>query len=111
MSAPLEGQDLVDRGLKAPNSEAVESAALAAAHARIAELDNEVKILRRAAAAVEEVVSPQARFALVAELAAEDVPVKQACLTLRVSRSGFYDARHRRPRGVAAGLRCPAGAR
>ncbi|MCK9929681.1 IS3 family transposase [Frankia sp. Mgl5] len=32
-----------------------------------------------------------------AELAAEGVPVKQSCLALGVSRSGFYDARDRPP--------------
>jgi hypothetical protein len=56
---------------------------------RIAELETEVKILRKAAAAVEKVVPPKARFVLVAEFAAEGVPVKQACLSLGVSRAGF----------------------
>jgi putative transposase len=46
---------------------------------------------------VEKVVPPKARFALVAELAAEGVPVKQACLSLGVSRAGFYEARSRPP--------------
>ena len=59
----------------------------AAARARIAELETEVKILRKAAAAVEQVVPPKARIVLVAELVVEDVPVKQACLFLGVSRS------------------------
>jgi transposase-like protein len=45
-------QDLTDRGLKCPSPGAVESAALAAAQRRIAELEDEVKILRKAAAAV-----------------------------------------------------------
>jgi transposase-like protein len=90
-------QDLLDRGLKAPTPEAIESAAPAAARARISELENGVKILRKAAAAVEEVVPTKARFALVAELAAEGVAVKQACLALGVSRSGFYDSRSRPP--------------
>ena len=90
-------RDLLERGLKTPTPEQVESAALAAAKARIAELETEVKILRKAAAAVEQVVSPKARFALVAELAAEGVPVKQACLSLGVSRAGFYEARSRPP--------------
>lgn len=40
---------------------------------------------------------PKARFALVAELAAQGVPVKQACLSLGVSGSGFYEARGRPP--------------
>ncbi|WP_106400580.1 transposase [Actinocorallia populi] len=77
--------DLIERGLKAPSPAAVESAALAQAQAqaRIAELENEVKILRKAAAAVEPVVPPKVRFALVAELADEGVPVTQACLLLR----------------------------
>ena len=90
-------RDLLDRGLKTPTPEQVESAALTAAKARIAELETEVKILRKAAAAVEQVVPPKARFALVAELAAEGVPVKQACLSLGVSRAGFYEARSRPP--------------
>ncbi|WP_345428976.1 IS3 family transposase, partial [Pseudonocardia xishanensis] len=90
-------RDLLERGLKTPTPEQVESAALTAAKARIAELETEVKILRKAAAAVEKVVPPKARFALVAELAAEGVPVKQACLSLGVSRAGFYEARSRPP--------------
>lgn len=50
--------DLVDRGLKAgPTSS--ESAELAAARARIRDLEDEVKILRKAAAALEAVVPPR----------------------------------------------------
>lgn len=64
-------RDLLDRGVTSPTPEQVESAALTAARARIAELETEVKILRKAAAAVEQVVPPKARFVLVAELAAE----------------------------------------
>ncbi|WP_433476385.1 transposase [Spirillospora sp. CA-142024] len=90
-------RDLIDRGLKSPSPAEAESVVLAQARARIAELENEVKILRKAAAAVEQVVPPKARYALVAELAVEGVPVKQACLALGVSRSGFYDARTRPP--------------
>jgi len=52
-------RDLVDRGLKSPTPQQAESAALAAARARIAELETEVKILRKAAAAVEQVVPPK----------------------------------------------------
>lgn len=48
-------RDLVDRGLKAGTT-AQESAELAAARTRIRELEEEVKILRKAAAAVEAVV-------------------------------------------------------
>ncbi|MGI5200201.1 hypothetical protein ACQEU6_01005 [Spirillospora sp. CA-108201] len=55
----------------------MESAALAAANQRIQELENEVKILRKAAAAVEELVPPKRVFELVTELAGEGVPVTQ----------------------------------
>ena len=48
-------RDLVERGLK-PGTTAAESAELAAAQARIRDLEEEVKILRKAAAAVEAVV-------------------------------------------------------
>ncbi|GAA0575652.1 hypothetical protein [Actinomadura livida] len=75
----------------------MESAALAAANQRIQELEKETKILSKAAAAVEEVVPPKRRFELVTELADEGVPVKQACVALGVSRSGYYDARSRPP--------------
>ncbi|MBK6870737.1 MAG: transposase [Kineosporiaceae bacterium] len=52
-------KDLTDRGVKPLDPRAVESAALAAAQQRIAELETEVKILRKAAAAVEAVVPPK----------------------------------------------------
>src|SRR5215472_1620765 len=51
-------QDLVDRGLK-PGTSVQESVELAAARQRIGELEEEVKILRKAAAAVAAVVPPK----------------------------------------------------
>jgi transposase-like protein len=90
-------KDLIARGLKPAPASRVVSAELDAAHARIKELEDEVKILRKAAAAVEAVVPPKDRFQLVAELAEDGVPVKQACLSLGVSRSGYYEARGRAP--------------
>lgn len=89
-------RDLVDRGLK-PGSTSLESAELAAAHARIRDLEEEVKILRKAAAAVEAVVPPKERFRLVAELNADGVRVARACHVLEVSRSGYYDWTARAP--------------
>src|SRR5690242_13018421 len=65
-------RDLVDRGLK-PGTTARESEELAAARQRIRDLEEEVKILRKAAAAVEAVVPPKDRYRLVAELQAEGV--------------------------------------
>lgn len=89
-------RDLVDRGLK-PGPTSLESAELAAAHARIRDLEEEVKILRKAAAAVEAVVPPKERFRLVAELNADGVRVARACQVLGVSRSGYYDWTARAP--------------
>ena len=51
-------RDLIDRGLKAGTTTS-ESAELAEAQHRIRELEDEVKILRTAAAAVERVVPPK----------------------------------------------------
>jgi transposase-like protein len=89
-------RELIDRGLKAGIGTR-ESTELAAARRRIRDLEDEVKILRKAAAAVEEVVPPKVRFRLVAELAADGVRVEHACLTLGVSRSGYYEAKSRAP--------------
>lgn len=90
-------QDLIARGLKTPTPGAVASAELAVAHARIKDLEDEVKILRKAAAAVEAVVPPKERYRLVAELAEDGVEVKKSCRALGVSRSGYYEARTRPP--------------
>jgi putative transposase len=82
-------QDLVDRGLK-PGATGRENAELAAARARIRDLEEEVKILRKAAATVEAVVPPKDRYRLVAELHAEGVRIRRSCYALGVSRSGYY---------------------
>lgn len=65
-------QDLVDRGLDSGTSRA-ESAELVAARQKIRDLEEENKILRKAAAAVREVVPPKERYRLVAELHADGV--------------------------------------
>jgi putative transposase len=70
-------RDLVDRGLK-PGTTSTESAELIEARKRISELEDEVKILRKAAAAVEKVVPPKDRFQLIAELVADGVEAKRA---------------------------------
>jgi transposase-like protein len=94
-------RDLVDRGLK-PGTSAQESAELAAAHQRIRDLEEEVKILRKAAAAVEAVVPPKDRYRLVAELQADGVQIRRCCHALGVSRSGYYAwaARAPSPRAI-----------
>jgi putative transposase len=94
-------RDLVDRGLK-PGITAQEGTELAAARQRIRDLEEEVKILRKTAAAVEAVVPPKDRYCLVAEFRAEGVRTGRACHALGVSRSGYYDwaARAPSPRAI-----------
>jgi transposase-like protein len=82
-------QDLVDRGLR-PGTTAQESTELAAARQRIRDLEEEVKILRKAAAAVEAVVPPKDRYRVVAELHADGARIGRSCHALGVSRSGYY---------------------
>jgi len=89
-------QDLVDRGLK-PGTSRAESAELVAARQKIRDLEEENKILRKAAAAVAEVVPPKDRYRLVAELRDDGVRVRQACYALGVSASGYYDWKSRGP--------------
>src|SRR3984885_1351233 len=89
-------QDLVDRGLK-PGTSQAESVELVAARQKIRDLEEENKILRKAAAAVQEVVPPKDRYHLVAELQADGVRVRQACYALGVSASGYYDWKTRAP--------------
>lgn len=60
-------------------------------------MEQEVKILRRAAAAVEETVPPKGRYRLVAELADEGVRLNRACRELGVSTSGYYEWKSREP--------------
>src|SRR3954447_19661373 len=62
---------VIDRGLK-PGTTSGEPAELAAAQRRIHELEDEVKILRKAAAAVQK-VHPEDRFQLVAEMVDDGV--------------------------------------
>src|SRR5579862_4978644 len=89
-------QDLVGRGLK-PAAGGLESAELVAARRKIRELEEENKILRKAAAAVEQVVPPKDRYRLVAGLHGDGVRVRQACYALGVSTSGYYDWKTRAP--------------
>jgi putative transposase len=89
-------QVLIDRGLK-PGTGQAESAELAAARKKIRDLEEENKILRKAAAAAEQVVPPKERFRLVAGLHADGVRVRQACYSMGVSASGFYEWKSRAP--------------
>jgi putative transposase len=89
-------QDLIDCGLE-PGTGRAESAELIAARQRIRDLEEENKILRKAAAAVEEAVPPKERFRLVAELHGDGVRVWQTCYAPGVSPSGYYEWKTRAP--------------
>ena len=89
-------QDLAGRGLK-PGTGQAGSAELAAARKKIRDLEEENKILRKAAAAVEQVVPPKERYRLVGELHDDGVRVRQACYSLGVSTSGYYEWKTRAP--------------
>src|SRR6201996_6267950 len=75
-------QDLIDRGLE-PGTSGAESAELVAARQKIRDLEEENKILRQAAAAVQEVVSPKERYRLVAEVHGDGVRVPPGLLRAR----------------------------
>ncbi|WP_428981403.1 IS3 family transposase [Nocardia brasiliensis] len=96
MPVQLEKQDFIDQGLKDGVSRP-ESEELAAAKRRILDLEEEVEILGKAAAAVEQVVPPKDRYRLVAELHDDGVRVRRACHDLGVSASGYYEWRDRAP--------------
>ena len=89
-------QQRIDQGLIGGVSDA-DRRELAAAKQWIRDPEEEVTILRKAAAALEEVLPPKERLRLVAELADEGAPVRKACYALGVSPSGFHDWRARPP--------------
>ncbi len=91
-------QDRVDRGEVAGTS-TVESAELRAARRRIAELESELIIVKRASALFDEgrVVRPKALFDVVETLASEGYGSKRVCRLLRVAPSGFFRWRNNPP--------------
>jgi transposase-like protein len=91
-------QSLVDAGQE-PGLTSVEKAELASARRRIAELETELAIHQRAAELLKEAVRPKARFAAIAAMAQEGLPIQTACRILGVSESGctLGAAGHRRP--------------
>jgi putative transposase len=82
-------QDHIDRGLE-PGLTSTEKIERVAAKRRIAELETELRAMRRAMELVRAAVVPQRRFQAVAVMAAEQIPVEVACRVLDVSTSGYY---------------------
>lgn len=82
-------QDRIDRGFE-PGLSSGEGAELLAARRRIAELETELRIARRATELLKDVKLPKDRYAAINVMAAEKLPVQSACRILDVSESGFY---------------------
>lgn len=89
-------QDRIDRGL-APGLTSVEKSELTAAKRKIAELEAELAVYRRASELLGKVVPPKRRFEAIAVMAEEGLPVQVATRALKTSEPGFYDWRTRAP--------------
>ncbi|WP_184778471.1 IS3 family transposase [Amycolatopsis jiangsuensis] len=89
-------QDRIDRGLESGLTSA-EKAELTAAKKKIAELESELAVHRRATELLKEAVRPKARYAAIAAMTEEGLPAQLACRVLGVSESGFYARRSRSP--------------
>jgi transposase InsO family protein/transposase-like protein len=89
-------QDRIDSG-QLPGISSTEHAELVAARRRIAELETELAIHRRAAELLKDVVLPKDRFRAIETMAGERLPVQAACRVLDVTESGYYAWRLRAP--------------
>jgi transposase InsO family protein len=87
-------QEVIDTG-QLPGLNRAEQAELAAVNKRIRELETEVAILKRARGLLREPHDPKGRYAAIATMAAEGLPVQIACRLLSVSQSGCYEWRRR----------------
>ncbi|MCU1615543.1 MAG: Transposase [Frankiales bacterium] len=87
-------QDRIDRGLE-PGLTTPEHAELRAATRRIAELEAELAVHRRASELLGTVVPPKRRFQAIAVMAGEGLPVQAATRVLDVTDSGCCTDRRR----------------
>jgi transposase-like protein len=82
-------QERIDSG-QMPGVTSADHAELVAARKRIAELEIELALHRRANELLKEAVPPKARFVAVASMAAEGLPVQTGCRVVGVSDAGYY---------------------
>jgi transposase-like protein len=89
-------QDLIDTGHN-PGLSTSDHAELVAARRRIAELETELAVTRRAAELLKEAMRPKVRYAAIQTMAAEGLPLQLSCRVVSVAESGFYAWRTRAP--------------
>lgn len=87
---------MIDGGQK-PGLSSNDHAELVAARRRIAELETELAILKRASEILKDVVPPKGKFEAIAVMAAEVLPIQVASRVLGVSESSFHAWRTRSP--------------
>ncbi|WP_425490271.1 IS3 family transposase [Nocardioides daedukensis] len=73
-----------------PGTTAVQSAELREAKRRIKTLEQEVEVLRRAAAYFSQAHLPKMSYPLVRDLAADGIPVTVTCRVLKIARQPYY---------------------
>ena len=89
-------QERVDRG-EEPGLRSNERAELTAARRRIAELEAELTVHRRAIELLKGEHGPKSRFAAIEVMVAESLPIQLACRVVAVSELGFHAWRSRGP--------------
>jgi len=89
-------QERIDTG-QLPGITSGDQVELVAARRRIAELETELAIHRRANELLKEAVPPKGRYAVIKTMAAQGLPVEVCCRVLDVSVSGYYAWRLRPP--------------
>jgi transposase-like protein len=84
-------QELIDTG-QLPGTTSTENAELTAARTRIAELEAEVAIHRRAAQLLGKGGVPTRRYEAIAVMASEKMPAQLACRVLGIAESGYVSS-------------------